>query len=199
MYKLGDHVKVVKYNPNHGGFDIGHTGVITNVYSEGSLPYEINDCIWQSEDELELIQSGLQINIKYFTPECHIEKIEKGDWIDLRSAVDIQYKTGEFNLIPLGLAMELPEGYEAHIAPRGSTFKKFGVIQTNSVGVVDESFCGDNDQWFMPCYALRDGEMHKGDRICQFRIIKKMKEVTLNTVEILGNVDRGSCGSTGVK
>lgn len=142
---------------------------------------------------------NLEIKVKYFNPESpRLEKIEKGDWIDLYAASTFELKQGEFKLIPLGVAMQLPEGYEAHIAPRGSTFKKFGVIQTNSVGVVDETFCGDNDQWFFPALAMRDTVIETGHRICQFRIMKKMPEnLALTEVAVLGNEDRGSHGSTG--
>lgn len=140
------------------------------------------------------------IKIKYFTNEIDkITKIEKGDWIDLRSATTIELKKGEFKLIPLGIAMQLPNGYEAHIVPRSSTYKNFGVIQTNHQGVVDESYCGDNDQWFFPAYALRDTVINVNDRICQFRIIKKQPEILFEEVECLGNEDRGGCGSTGIK
>ena len=140
------------------------------------------------------------IKIKYFTNEIDkITKIEKGDWIDLRSATTIELKKGEFKLIPLGVAMQLPNGYEAHIVPRSSTYKNFGVIQTNHQGVVDESYCGDNDQWFFPAYALRDTVINVNDRICQFRIVEKQPEISFEEVECLGNEDRGGCGSTGIK
>jgi len=141
-----------------------------------------------------------QIKIKYFTNEIeHLTYIdgEKSDWIDLRAAETIELKAGEFKLIPLGVAMELPEGYEAHMSPRSSTFKNFGIIQTNSVGVIDRTYCGDNDQWFMPAYALRDTKINVNDRICQFRIVEKQPKVNFLTVESLGNVDRGGIGSTG--
>lgn len=138
------------------------------------------------------------IKIKYFTNEIDkITKIEKGDWIDLRSATTIELKKGEFKLIPLGVAMQLPNGYEAHIVPRSSTYKNFGVVQTNHQGVVDESYCGDNDQWFFPAYALRDTVINVNDRICQFRIVEKQPEISFEEVECLGNEDRGGCGSTG--
>lgn len=140
----------------------------------------------------------MEIKIKYFTNIEKIEKIEKGDWIDLRAAEDTILKAGEFKLIPLGVAMELPRGYEAHIVPRSSTYKKFGIIQTNHQAVIDESYCGDNDQWLYPAYALRDTEIHKGDRICQFRIMEKQPEITFTEVATLGNEDRGGIGSTGV-
>lgn len=140
------------------------------------------------------------IKIKYFTNEIDkITKIEKGDWIDLRSATTIELKKGEFKLIPLGIAMQLPNGYEAHIVPRSSTYKNFGVIQTNHQGVVDESYCGDNDQWFFPAYALRDTVVNVNDRICQFRIVEKQPEISFEEVECLGNEDRGGCGSTGIR
>lgn len=142
---------------------------------------------------------ALEIKIKYFEEKCRLEKIDKGDWIDLRSAIDKEYVRGEFILIPLGVAIELPEGYEAHIAPRGSTFKNYGVIETNSVGVVDESYKGDNDQWFMPVLAMRDGIIRKGERVGQFRIMEKMPPVTFTEVQVLGNTDRGGHGSTGTK
>lgn len=139
------------------------------------------------------------IKIKYFTDK--IEKLTyidgKSDWIDLRAAKDITLTKGEFKLIPLGVAMELPAGYEAHMVPRSSTFKNFGIIQTNHMGVIDESYCGDNDQWFMPVYAVRDTEIHVNDRICQFRIIEHQPEISFEEVVHLDNEDRGGCGSTG--
>lgn len=143
---------------------------------------------------------ALQIKIKYINKEItKIEKIENGDWLDLRSAIDITMLKGEFKLIPLGIAMELPKGYEGHMQPRSSTYKKFGIIQTNSQGIIDESFCGDNDQWLFPAYALKNTIIHKNDRICQFRIVKKMPEVELVEVEMLNNKDRKGLGSTGIK
>ena len=119
-------------------------------------------------------QDRMKIRIKYFTDKidrlCYIDG--KSDWMDLRAARDVELKAGEFALIPLGVAMELPKGYEAHVVPRSSTFKNFGVIQTNHMGVIDETYCGDNDQWFFPAYALRDTVIHVNDRICQFRIME---------------------------
>jgi len=142
----------------------------------------------------------MQIKIKYFNDQLEkIQKISQGDWIDLRSSIDCELKEGEFKLIPLGIAMELPEGYEAHIVPRGSTFKNFGIIQTNHQGVVDESYCGNNDQWFVPVYALKDTKINMNDRICQFRIVEKMPEIVFIEVKSLENKDRGGHGSTGVK
>ena len=139
------------------------------------------------------------IKSKYFTDK--IEKLAyiggKSDWVDLRSAEDVTLKKGEFKLIPLGIAMELPKGYEAHVVPRSSTYKNFGVIQTNHMGVIDETYCGDNDQWFMPVIAMRDTEIHVNDRICQFRIMEHQPELIFEETEVLGHADRGGHGSTG--
>lgn len=139
------------------------------------------------------------IRIKYFTDK--IDKLTyidgKSDWIDLRAAEDVDMKKGEFKLIPLGVAMELPRGYEAHVVPRSSTFKNFGIIQTNHQGVIDCSYCGDNDQWFMPAYALRDTQIHVNDRICQFRIVENQPKIIFDEVEHLEHEDRGGIGSTG--
>lgn len=140
------------------------------------------------------------IKIKYLSDKIDkLEKITKGDWIDLRAAEDITMKAGEFRLIPLGVAMQLPEGYEAHIVPRSSTFKNFGIIQTNHQGVVDSSYCGDNDQWYMPSYALRDTQIHANDRICQFRIMENQPEIIFEETQELGVPDRGGIGSTGTR
>ena len=138
------------------------------------------------------------IKIKYLSNEIKkLEKISVGDWIDLRCAKEISLKAGEFALIPLGVAMQLPNGYEALMVPRSSTFKHFGIIQTNSMGVIDESYRGDNDQWHFPAYAMRDTVIHVNDRICQFRIVKHQPEMEFQKVEDLGNLDRGGIGSTG--
>ena len=123
----------------------------------------------------------------------------KSDWIDLRAAEDTAMAAGEFKLIPLGVAMQLPEGYEAHIVPRSSTYKNFGIIQTNHIGIVDNSYCGPNDWWYMPAYALRDTLIHKNDRICQFRIVKNQPKLVFDEMEKLDGSDRGGIGSTGVK
>lgn len=141
----------------------------------------------------------MKVKVKYFDEACKIEKIVQGDWIDLRCEKNIGYGKGQHLLVPLGIAMEIPEGYEAHLAPRGSTFKNFGFLQTNSVGIIDNSYCGDNDKWFMSVFCTRPGMISKGDRVCQFRIIEKMDELEIEEVEVLGNEDRGGHGSTGVK
>jgi dUTP pyrophosphatase len=151
-------------------------------------------------DEVQNLFKPYQIKIKYKDNTIEkVSKISQGDWIDLRAAETVELKKDEFKLIPLGVAMELPEGYEAHVVPRSSTFKNFGIFETNSMGVIDESYKGDNDFWFFPAYALRDTVINKGERICQFRIMEKMPEVEFVEVETLGNDDRGGHGSTGTK
>jgi dUTP pyrophosphatase len=144
----------------------------------------------------------MKIKIKYHSSELTPLKFvgdNKSDWVDLRAAERVELKAGEFKLINLGVSMELPEGYEAHVAPRSSTFKNWGIIQTNGVGVVDESYCGNNDIWFMPVYATRDTIIEIDDRICQFRIMKKMKKVNFEEVYELTKEDRGGHGSSGKK
>ena len=142
----------------------------------------------------------LNIDIVYHNPNMpKLEKVDNGDWIDLRASVGGAFKKGEFALIDLGVSMRLPEGYEAHIAPRSSTFKHWGIIQCNSVGVVDNSFSGTNDVWKMPCFFTRDTVIEPNDRICQFRIIKKMEPVSFTEVTELDNTDRGGFGSSGRK
>lgn len=140
-----------------------------------------------------------EIKIKYFTDK--IEKLRyidgKSDWIDLRAAEDMTLKQGEFALIPLGVAMQLPAGCEAHVVPRSSTFKNFGIIQVNSMGVIDASYSGDNDQWFMPVLAMRDTEIHINDRVCQFRIMANQPQISFTEVTHMEGPDRGGFGSTG--
>lgn len=138
------------------------------------------------------------IKIKYFDESLpKLEKIDKGDWIDLRAAEELFIPANTFAMIHLGVAMKLPEGYEAHIAPRSSTFKKWGILQVNSVGVVDESYAGNGDEWMMPVYAIRDTNIHKGDRVCQFRIMEKQPAVEFVEVKHLEDENRGGFGSTG--
>ena len=143
----------------------------------------------------------MEIRIRYLSDK--IEKLRyidgKSDWIDLRAAADVTLKKGDFALIPLGIAVALPEGYEAHIAPRSSTFKNFGILQPNSVGVVDSSYSGDDDEWKMPVFATRDTEIHVGDRICQFRIMENQPKIEFVECERLGGPSRGGFGSTGVQ
>ena len=139
----------------------------------------------------------MKIKVKYHTDILPLEMNEKGDWIDLRAAKDMKLWEGCNYRIPLGISIELPDGYEAHIAPRSSTFKNWGIIQTNSVGVIDNSYCGNNDIWMMPVYATRFAEIKKNDRICQFRIVEKQPHLEFETVDHLDNEDRGGFGSTG--
>lgn len=142
-----------------------------------------------------------KIKIRYVSDQ--IEKLNyidgKSDWIDLRAAEDVTLKAGEFKLISLGVCMQLPKGYEAHIVPRSSTYKNFGVIQANHMGVVDGSYCGNNDIWRFPALAMRDTEIHVGDRICQFRIMENQPKIVFEEVESLDGADRGGFGSTGIE
>lgn len=137
------------------------------------------------------------IKIRYLRDIQKIERFNIGDWIDLRAAEDVMIDSGQFKLIPLGVAMELPQGYEALVAPRSSTFKKLGIILANSIGIIDESYKGDGDEWHFPAYAVKDTFIHKNERICQFRIIKHQPMIRLLEVDHLGNEDRGGIGSTG--
>jgi dUTP pyrophosphatase len=137
------------------------------------------------------------IKIKYLKDIQKIERFNVGDWIDLRAAEDVVMKPGEYKMIPLGVAMELPHGYEAIIAPRSSTFKNLGVILANSIGIIDESYKGDNDEWNFLAFATRDTVIHKNERICQFRILEHQPLIHLKEVQTLGNDDRGGIGSTG--
>ena len=140
----------------------------------------------------------MELIIKYHNKNIDkIKKTEKGDWIDLRAAETVELKKGDFKLISLGVSIKLPKGYEAHIAPRSSTFKNYGIIQVNSVGVVDESYCGEDDIWKMPVFATRDTVINENERICQFRIMQKMPELEIVETEVLEGESRGGFGSTG--
>lgn len=190
---------------------------IKELFSEylerkGQLPYaaskDIEDFIKEKIDELrEQIIKTLErekdmekIKIKYFDKEIDkLEKISKGDLIDLRSAETVEIKAGEYKLIRLGVGMKLPEGYKANVYPRSSTYKNFGIIQANSVGQIDNSYSGNEDEWRFPAVALRDTVIHKNDRICQFEIQKVQPEIEFEEVDNLDEVPRGGIGSTGVK
>lgn len=141
-----------------------------------------------------------QVRIKYFSDEItRLDYIDgKSDWIDLRAAEEVTLTKGEFHLIPLGVAMQLPEGYEAHVVPRSSSFKNWGFLQVNSMGVIDSSYCGDEDMWYLPVYATRDAVIHVNDRICQFRIMENQPAIQFEMVEQLESVNRGGFGSTGM-
>lgn len=140
-----------------------------------------------------------EIKIKYHADIEHIKKIEQGDWIDLRAAEDVNLKFGQSKVISLGVSMELPDGYEAHVAPRSSTFKNFGIILVNGIGIIDNSYCGNDDIWMFPalCMNQEGTVIKKGDRICQFRIVKKQPEIRFTEVENLNKKNRGGIGSTG--
>ena len=144
-------------------------------------------------------QEKVTVRIKYHTDIEKIRKIVAGDWIDLRAAEDVSLWKGDMVNISLGVSMQLPDGYEAIVAPRSSTPKEFGIICANSFGVIDNSYCGDNDIWKFPAIAIRSTQIHKGDRICQFRIQKIQPAVEFIEVDELGNADRGGFGSTGRK
>ena len=139
----------------------------------------------------------MEIKVKYLRDIKPIKQIKNGDWIDLVAAKAFALRKGDFVNIPLGVAMELPAGYEALVVPRSSTAKHLGILMSNSMGVIDESYKGDNDEWHFPCYALRETYIRKNERICQFRIIQHQPLIHLQEVESLGNADRGGIGSTG--
>lgn len=141
--------------------------------------------------------SETTIKVRYHADIHPLEKTETGDWVDLRVAEDVEMKAGEYKLIPLGVSMQLPLGYEALVIPRSSTFKHWGILQTNGCGLIDNSYCGDDDIWHFPALATRDVLIEKNSRICQFRIQKKMKNVNFETVNTLNNVNRGGLGHSG--
>ena len=145
-------------------------------------------------DSLPIKVNSLNKNLP---PLCFISG--KSDWIDLRASKTYYYKEGEAFVIPLGVAMQLPKGFEAHVVPRSSTFKNYGLLMVNSMGVIDNSYCGDDDEWMFPAYAMKDGVVHEGDRICQFRIMKKMDYLDIEFVDMLGNPNRNGFGSTGTR
>lgn len=141
----------------------------------------------------------LKIKIKYFADIDPVQIIPNGDWVDLRTADEIHMSAGDFQLISLGVGMVLPDGYEARIAPRSSTFKKYGILMANSIGVVDNSYSGDQDIWKFAAYATRDTVIPKNERICQFRLVEKQPQVVFETVDHLNDVSRGGFGSTDKK
>jgi dUTP pyrophosphatase len=147
-----------------------------------------------------------KIKIRYHADIDKIEPIANGNWIDLRAAEDVFIPVGEYKMFSLGVSMELPEGYEAIVAPRSSTFRKYGIILVNSIGVIDNSFNGDDDIWQYLAFAVKGNKIVNGrecafipknDRICQFRILKNQPEIEFEEVETLGNEARGGIGSTG--
>lgn len=161
----------------------------------------------------------MKIKVKIMGDAKMPEIIGIGDWIDLRADETVEFKSPRITdktvvfdnkMIPLGVAMKLPEGFEAIIAPRSSTFKKKRLIQTNSIGVIDETYCGDTDEWKLPVVALEKSAVIKGDRICQFRIqlsqkatfLQKLKWLFSSSIELvkvdsLDSESRGGFGTTG--
>lgn len=227
-FKIGDKVVLTNVSEENTGIP---KSILNNIvknnpheisgifYEEDGLCYEIQGFYFK-EEQLFLIEKGedekMKMRIKYFDGATKMEKITKGNWIDVYSNADIFVPVGERAMIPLGFALELPQGWEGHLAPRSSTFKTWGIIQTNSVGVVDDTYIGDNDQWHLPVYCLTanckvneneiptvDGRqgvwIRKGDKIGQFRIMEVMPEIEFDEVESFGNADRGGFGTTGVK
>ena len=210
-YKINDYISV--HVPTLGEiFDFGQREYMGIVSSLVATPYEAMVMLddmgidFTAVDEwfvFELMFSYFaskykKIKIKYFDNKIDkIKKISKGDWIDLRSAETIHLKKGEFHLIPLGVGMKLPEGYEANIVPRSSTYKNFKILQTNCFAVIDNSYSGDSDEWKLPVIAMEDTVINKNDRICQFRINKIQPEIEFEEVEHLDEVSRGGIGSTG--
>lgn len=139
----------------------------------------------------------MNIKVRYHADIHPLEQTDRGDWIDLRAAEDVELAAGESRCISLGVSMKLPEGYEALVIPRSSTFKHWGIIQTNHIGLIDNSYCGDNDVWMFPALATRDVLIEKNSRICQFRIQKKMEKLSFDTVDKMEDADRGGFGSSG--
>lgn len=180
-----------------------HCGKIMTITEEFEGYYKMKEDYdyWYWSDDMfdDSFEDYERIKIKYHSNIPKIEKIEKGDWIDLRSAEDVQLKHGEYKNISLGVSMEFPEGYEAHVLPRSSTFKNFGIILVNSMGIIDNSYNGDGDIWQFPALCLNPEGTHikKGDRIAQFRIVENQPDILFDEVETLGNDDRGGIGSTG--
>ena len=152
-----------------------------------------------ANNNIKKIDNKINIDVMYHNPDLiPINLLEKGDWIDLRASKEYKLFSGEFYLIDLGISIKLPEGYEAHIVPRSSSFKNWGIIQTNGIGIIDNSYCGENDVWMMPVLATKGADIHVNDRVCQFRIVKKMpNNIKINTVEHLDTQNRGGFGSTG--
>ena len=192
-----------EYYPTLIDIECDFTAKTLYLIKEDDNGFWWDDCMFD-----ELISDKLNIRIKYFEGATKLKKIAKGNWIDVYANKDMFVKEGDRAMIPLGFALELPTGWEGHLAPRSSTFKTWGIIQTNSVGVVDDTYIGDNDQWHMPVYCLQgkdsvDGQLgtiiRKGDKIGQFRIMEVMPQIEFEEVDSFGNADRGMCGTTGTR
>lgn len=139
-----------------------------------------------------------QILIKYLPGSPHLQQLEKGSWIDLYVYEDVTLKAGERTYISQGISMRLPKGYEAIMAPRSSTFKRWGILQSNSIGVIDSTYCGNDDVWMFPALATRDITIPAGTRICQFRIQKEQPKIDFQEVDSLTDKNRGGLGSSGI-
>lgn len=153
--------------------------------------------VMTEEQLMEFLNPTFEIKVKYLDGMPELEKIEQGDWIDLYTYKEVELHAGERKYISLGVAMKLPDGFEAIVAPRSSTFKKWGVLQTNSIGIIDNSYCGDDDIWAFPAYAVHDVIIPAHTRLCQFRIQQRQPNIKFTTVSTLGNNNRGGFGSTG--
>lgn len=166
-----------------------------------TYPYGCDrDCsILLKEADLDRGREIVAVSIRYLAPDLPpLQYVDgKSDWIDLYTAETVHMNAGDFALIPLGVAMKLPKGYEAVIAPRSSTFRKYGILQANSIGVVDETYCGDGDEWKFAAFATEDVEIEKGTRLCQFRLFRHQPQIHFCSVESLGSENRGGFGSTG--
>ena len=178
------------------------------VILQNGYNIKVSDNLTVQDKDGKIIANNVETNkmkmkVKFFDKDLYagdnaLKKIgEKSDWIDLRARTDITLKKDEYCLIPLGVAIQLPNGYEAHIVPRSSTFKRWGIIQSDHIGIIDETYCGDDDEWLMPVLAMRDTEIKKGDRICQFRIVEHQPDFDIEVVDSLDNPNRGGIGSTG--
>lgn len=203
-YKLDDPVFIISLKKKGIVKEISGNQLLVTYYDYDDLRkvkmFSLNEIRPFKEKKKVSIHKPLQIKIKYFDNTLpKIEKISIGEWMDLRAAEDVELKQFEFKLISLGIGMKLPPKFEANVVPRSSTFKNFGILQTNSFGVIDNSYSGNSDMWFFPALAMRDTKINKGDRICQFRINKIMPSVELMEVEFLDETSRGGHGSSGVK
>lgn len=139
-----------------------------------------------------------QLKVKKHSKDVKFAVIPEGDWQDLAIVEDVEMKAGEFRKISFGFAMKLPEGYEAHIVPRSSTFERYGIIQTNGIGIIDNKYEGNNDIWMLPCYATMDIIIPAGTRTSQFRLVEKQKKLKIEYVENLEGEDRGGFGQSGL-
>lgn len=213
-FRIGDEIKLIREGGlSYFGVGVGVHGRIVGFEDEcvKVLFDGKESSLFCEYEDIEKVGDKVKIRIRYLDGAKKLEKITKGDWIDCFVYEDIFIPEGSYGMVNLGFAMELPEGYEAHLAPRSSTFKTWGVIQTNSFGVIDNSYAGNEDIWKYPVYCLKGKDIErvnetygkkgtwfrKGDKICQFRIIENQPTIEFEEVDDLGNETRGSFGSTG--